>query len=114
MANNKMRAWVFTAAPNGLEKALFLTNNAPAPPMTPQSLGKLDIVVRVEAASINPVDYKMPEGMAALAPRFLASAPPATHPGPDDPAPSGVKSPGLDFAGTVAATGSAVDTFRIG
>lgn len=112
-AAKTMQAWLFTSAPNGLEKALFLSNNAKAPDMTPQTLAKTDIVVRVEAASVNPVDHKMPEIQSALTPRFLSSSA-ATHPKPEDPAPAGAKSPGLDFAGTVAATGSAVDTFRIG
>ncbi|KAH7034573.1 NADPH:quinone reductase-like protein [Microdochium trichocladiopsis] len=111
---DKMRAWLYTSAPNGLEKALFLSDNAKAPRMTAQGLGKSDIVVRVEAASINPADYKLPEMTAAVTPRFLASSSSASLPKPDEPAPSGAKSPGFDFAGTVAATGAAVDTFRVG
>ncbi|KAJ1330860.1 reticulon-4-interacting protein 1 [Microdochium nivale] len=113
-AKDKMRAWLFTSAANGLDKALFLSHNAPAPAQTPQTLGKTDIVVRVEAASINPVDYKLPEVIYALTPRFLATSAATAIPKPDEPAPAGAKSPGFDFAGTVAATGSAVDTFRIG
>ncbi|KXJ96233.1 hypothetical protein Micbo1qcDRAFT_131833 [Microdochium bolleyi] len=110
---DKMRAWLYTSVPDGLEKAIFLSENVPTPARTPQTLAKNDILVRVEAASLNPVDHKLPEITNALTPRFLTSAATAL-PKPTDPVPKGAKTPAHDFAGTVVATGSAVDTVRIG
>jgi NADPH:quinone reductase-like Zn-dependent oxidoreductase len=56
-----------------------------------------DIVVKVLAASINPADYKIPE--LGLLSRAVISTP---------------ATPGMDFCGRIAATGSAIDNFRVG
>lgn len=76
-----MRAWTYTTVPTTLESALTLTSNAPLPPL-PLSPGTY--LIRVHSASLNPVDYKLPE--LPLVGR-LAIPKPAT--------------PGLDFSGTI-------------
>ncbi|CAJ2500734.1 Uu.00g035870.m01.CDS01 [Anthostomella pinea] len=91
---NTMRAWLYSSASGGLEHAIKLTDDAPQPP---QPLPKDHVLVKVQSASLNPADYKLPE-MGLLA-RAMISVP---------------ASPGMDFAGTVEKTGDAVDTFRVG
>ncbi|KAL5384141.1 hypothetical protein DPSP01_005615 [Paraphaeosphaeria sporulosa] len=80
-----MRAWQWTTCPTTLESALSLNTDAPVPsrPLAPG-----ESLVRVHAAALNPVDYKLAE--LPLIGR-LAIPKPAT--------------PGLDFAGVVARTG---------
>ncbi|ORY63296.1 chaperonin 10-like protein [Pseudomassariella vexata] len=90
---NTMKAWLYSSAGQGLEKSIKLSSDAPQPPL----LGKDDILVKVHAMSPNPADYKFPE--LGLLARVMISVP---------------ASPGMDYAGTVVKTGSAVDTFKIG
>ena len=70
-----------------MEKNLKLESEVPLPPGA-SSLTKGNLLVKVEATSINPVDYKLPE--VPLVGRFLVKTP---------------ASPGLDFAGTITSTG---------
>ncbi|KIW95976.1 uncharacterized protein Z519_03042 [Cladophialophora bantiana CBS 173.52] len=81
-----MRAWQFTSAHGGLEKNLKLNNSAALPPHDAKALGKDKVLVKVLAAALNPVDYKIAE-MPLIG--RLAIKTPAT--------------PGLDFAGRVVA-----------
>lgn len=76
-----MRAWQWSTCTTTLEDALTLNPSAPLPnrPLTPG-----ECLVKVHAASLNPVDYKLPE--LPIVGR-LAIPKPAT--------------PGLDFSGTV-------------
>ncbi|KAK5019302.1 hypothetical protein BJ546DRAFT_1039781 [Cryomyces antarcticus] len=83
-----MKAWQYTDALGGLEKALHLNTSASLPPAG-ASLGSEQVLVKVEYASLNPVDYKFPE--VPIVDR-LAISKPAT--------------PGLDYAGRVVAVGS--------
>lgn len=76
-----MRAWTYTTVPTTLESALNLSQNAPLPPLP---LAPGTYLIRVHSASLNPVDYKLPE--LPLVGR-LAIPKPAT--------------PGLDFSGTI-------------
>ena len=76
-----MRAWTYTTCPTTLESALTLTSTAPLPPLP---LAPGTYLIRVHSASLNPVDYKLPE--LPLVGR-LAIPKPAT--------------PGLDFSGTI-------------
>ncbi|KAL5413895.1 hypothetical protein PMIN04_009255 [Paraphaeosphaeria minitans] len=80
-----MRAWQWTTCPTTLESALSLNATAPVPsrPLAPG-----ESLIRVLAAALNPVDYKLAE--LPLVGR-LAIPKPAT--------------PGLDFAGVVARAG---------
>jgi NADPH:quinone reductase-like Zn-dependent oxidoreductase len=85
-APTTMKAWTFTTASGGLEKNLTLDPSAKAPPL-PKSPS---VLVEVISASINPVDYKIPE--LPLANKLMLSYP---------------ASPGLDYCGrVVTATGS--------
>lgn len=89
-----MKAWLYSSATGGLEKNLQLNLNAPQPR---QPLFKNEILVEVISMSINPADAKLPElGLVAKA---LISTP---------------ASPGLDYCGRVVATGTVVDSVRIG
>lgn len=83
-----MKAWQFSQTAGGLEKNLKLNNTATLPPKA-KSLGPDEILVKILSTTLNPVDYKIAE--LPLLGR-LAIGMPAT--------------PGLDFAGKVAATGS--------
>ncbi|KAG9200610.1 hypothetical protein G6514_006788 [Epicoccum nigrum] len=76
-----MRAWTYTTCPTTLERALSLSQTAPLPflPLSPGTY-----LIRVHSASLNPVDYKLPE--LPLIGR-LAIPKPAI--------------PGLDFSGTI-------------
>ncbi|KAI1094095.1 reticulon-4-interacting protein 1, mitochondrial precursor [Rostrohypoxylon terebratum] len=90
-----MKAWLYTAATGGVEKNLKLTSDA-SPPF-PGAPPKDAVLVKVAYSSLNPVDYKLPA--LGLLGRLLVSLP---------------ASPGLDFAGVVAAVGSAVASFKVG
>ncbi|KAF2440271.1 oxidoreductase domain-containing protein [Karstenula rhodostoma CBS 690.94] len=80
-----MRAWQWTTCRTTLSSALTLTTTAPVPsrPLAPG-----ESLIRVHAAALNQIDYKLAE--LPLVGR-LAIPKPAT--------------PGLDFAGVVARTG---------
>ncbi|KAL1613126.1 hypothetical protein SLS60_001358 [Paraconiothyrium brasiliense] len=80
-----MHAWQWTTCKTTLESALTLNPTAPLPsrPLRPG-----ESLIRVHAASVNPIDYKLPE--LPIVGR-LAIPKPAT--------------PGLDFAGVVAEPG---------
>lgn len=85
---SSMKAWQYTQVTGGVEKNLKLHNAIPLPPKA-KSLGPDEILVNVLSAALNPIDYKLAE-----LPIFgkLALGSPA--------------SPGFDYAGRVAATGS--------
>ncbi|KIX06018.1 uncharacterized protein Z518_03992 [Rhinocladiella mackenziei CBS 650.93] len=91
-----MRAWQFTSTHGGLEKNLTLNSSAALPPHSVSDLGKDKVLVQVLFTALNPVDYKIAElpVMGRLAIRRPSS-------------------PGLDFAGRVAASGSQSD-FKVG
>jgi NADPH:quinone reductase-like Zn-dependent oxidoreductase len=101
MADSKdqksMRAWIYSSASGGLDKAMKLVEAAPQPPH--QALPQDGILIQVNSMSPNPADYKIPE-MGMLA-RALVSVP---------------ASPGMDYAGTVVKTGAgiAAKTFKVG
>jgi NADPH:quinone reductase-like Zn-dependent oxidoreductase len=78
-----MRAWQYETASGGLENNLKLVTDAQLP--SHDNLSPSQVLVRVHAASINPVDYKMVE-MPVIGPYMVKL--PAT--------------PGKDFAGIVA------------
>lgn len=63
----------------------------------PRQLSAKQVLVRVHAASINPIDWKMLYGNLALVVRF-----------------SFPHIPGIDLAGVVVDTGSSVKRFRVG
>ncbi|KAI0879821.1 reticulon-4-interacting protein 1, mitochondrial precursor [Annulohypoxylon maeteangense] len=90
-----MKAWVYTSAAGGVEKNLKLVSDASAP--FPEALPKDVVLVKVHSSSLNPVDYKLPE--LGLLSRLIVCTP---------------ASPGLDFAGVVAAVGSAVTGYSAG
>ncbi|KAF3041595.1 hypothetical protein E8E12_009376 [Didymella heteroderae] len=77
-----MRAWQWTTCFSTLESAIILNSSAPLPK---SALGPGECLIRVHAASLNPVDYKLAE--LPIVGR-MAIPKPAT--------------PGLDFAGVVA------------
>lgn len=89
----EQRAWIYTSTTPTLEANLHLSESFPYPRSSAKGghpLGADEVVVRVTAAALNPVDYKLPElGVAAR----------AVIPTP--------ASPGLDYAGVVVAAGSA-------
>lgn len=89
-----MKAWLYTYTTPTLEKNLTLTPSARTP-FTP--LQSTKVLVQVLSASINPADYKVPE-MGPVAKALITT-----------PA-----SPGMDFAGRVAATGPEVTDFEPG
>lgn len=88
---NTMKAWRYATGSGGLENNLEIIPDLPVPPH--EDLGPHKILVRIHAASINPVDYKMPE-MPLVGSRMVKL--PAT--------------PGKDFAGIVAKIGSGNST----
>ena len=85
---NAMKAWRFSSIAGGLEKNLKLHADAPLP-KSASSLGKDQVLVKVSAAAINPVDYKLAE--LPYISSFIIKRP---------------ASPGLDCAGTIVAAGS--------
>ncbi|KAF3050679.1 hypothetical protein E8E11_009693 [Didymella keratinophila] len=80
-----MRAWQWTTCTTILESALTLN---PSTPLRSRPLNPGECLIRVHAASLNPVDYKLAE--LPIVGR-MAIPKPAT--------------PGLDFSGTVAEIG---------
>ncbi|OAP65248.1 hypothetical protein AYL99_01220 [Fonsecaea erecta] len=85
-----MRAWQFSSTHGGLEKNLKLNESAALPPHDAKTLGRDKVLVKVLAAALNPVDYKLVE--LPLVGRLAVKTP---------------SSPGLDFAGRVVAVGPA-------
>ncbi|OQV10917.1 hypothetical protein CLAIMM_14838 [Cladophialophora immunda] len=83
-----MRAWQFTSTHGGLEKNLKLNGTAALPPHDAKALGRDRVLVKVVAAALNPVDYKIAE--LPVVGRLAIRTP---------------SSPGLDFAGRVVAVG---------
>lgn len=90
-----MRAWTYSNASGGLEKALQLQTDTTPPPKT--LLGKDSVLVRVSHMTLNPADYKVPE--LGLLSKLMLTLP---------------ASPGMDFSGTVAAVGSDVKAYQPG
>lgn len=89
-----MRAWLYSSATGGLHKNLTLSATAAHPrPQSPPKLSKDELLVRVRAAGLNPIDYKIPELPLSMS-RAMISVP---------------ASPAMDFAGTVVAHGAAVE-----
>ncbi|KAK8073506.1 hypothetical protein PG994_004405 [Apiospora phragmitis] len=88
-----MRAWTYTSASPNLESCLHLSADAPHPKPQGISAGsqKNEVLVRVTAATINPIDYKLPEGLGGLGTRAMFGHPAI---------------PGLDYAGVVVAASS--------
>jgi len=82
-----MKAWQFSQTVGGLERNLTLNSSA-ALPSNAASLAADQTLVKVIAATINPVDYKFPE--IPLVGRLVVGKP---------------ASPGIDYAGRVVATG---------
>jgi NADPH:quinone reductase-like Zn-dependent oxidoreductase len=91
----KMRAWTYSNASGGLEKALQLQTETSPPPKN--LLGKDSVLVHVSHMSLNPADYKLAE--LGLLSKPMISVP---------------ASPGMDFSGTVAAVGSDVKAYQPG
>ena len=93
---SKMRAWRYSKASGGLENNLRKVMETPV--TFDHDLGSAQVLVRVHAASINPVDYKMVE-MPFVGSHMVKL--PAT--------------PGKDFAGVVTKVGTInKTTFHIG
>lgn len=92
-----MRAWQFSSTRGGLEKNLQLNTAAKLPPHDARALGQDKVLVQVLAMAVNPVDYKLAE--LPLVGRFAIKKP---------------SSPGLDFAGRVAAKGEADSPVEVG
>ncbi|KAK4696195.1 hypothetical protein P7C71_g1682, partial [Lecanoromycetidae sp. Uapishka_2] len=93
---SSMKAWHFSQATGGLEKNLKLNNAASLPPKA-NSLGADEILVKVLSTTLNPIDFKIAE--LPLLGRLAIGTP---------------CSPGLDFAGSVAATGANSKNLQIG
>jgi NADPH:quinone reductase-like Zn-dependent oxidoreductase len=82
-----MRAWQWSQCNDTLENAIQLNESAPLPTASRQlALG--ESLIMVHAASLNPVDYKLPE--LPIVGRMAISKP---------------ATPGLDFAGKVVQVG---------
>ncbi len=84
-----MKAIHFQKTPAQSDQSLFVEVEVPTPTPAPH-----DLLVRVEAASINPVDTKVRAGLVAV--------------------PEAVDTLGWDVAGTVVARGSSVRLFKPG
>ncbi|KAI2604645.1 reticulon-4-interacting protein 1, mitochondrial precursor [Hypoxylon sp. NC1633] len=95
-SSTTMRAWVYKSAWGGLEDNIKMVDDA-TPPFL-QSLPSDGILVKVKAASLNPVDYVLPKLRLVVGNAII-------------PVPA---SPGMDFAGVVARTGDAADGFHAG
>jgi NADPH:quinone reductase-like Zn-dependent oxidoreductase len=90
-----MRAWQYSATTGGIEN-LVLNEAAPVPTISSR-LGDSELLIKLLSASLNPVDYKVPElGLVARA----VIRTPAT--------------PGVNFCGRVVQTTRTVDDFAIG
>ena len=79
-----------------MEEKLKLQGDVPLPKAA-GSLGNGQVLVKVGAMSVNPIDYKLAE--IPIISRLILGTP---------------SSPGLDFAGTVVATGSAEQSLKTG
>lgn len=77
-----MRTWQYSAIQGKLEDCLTLKDDAPVPEV--DSLAQDELLVEVISASLNPVDYKVPE--APLVGRLMVSRP---------------ATPGMDLCGRV-------------
>ncbi|KAK5048329.1 hypothetical protein LTR84_005999 [Exophiala bonariae] len=86
-----MRAWQFSTTRGGIEKNLRLNESAPVPAHDAHALGHDKVLVKIIAAGINPVDYKLAE--LPIIGRFLYRK---------------NATPGSDFAGVIAAATPAV------
>nr|A0A1W5SKT4.1 RecName: Full=Trans-enoyl reductase pgmF; AltName: Full=Pigmented naphthoquinones biosynthesis cluster protein F [Aspergillus terreus]ARB51367.1 putative quinone reductase [Aspergillus terreus] len=82
-----MKAWQFSSASPTIEANLKLNNNAPLPDGA-NNLGPDQVLVKVIAAGLNPVDFKFAE--IPWLGRLIVGSP---------------STPGMDFAGRVVATG---------
>lgn len=92
-----MRSWQYTSAADGLHKSLTLSSSAAHPrPTSPPKLAKDELLIRVRAAGLNPIDYKLAELPYRMS-RAMVSVP---------------ASPAMDFAGSVIAHGTAT-TFPV-
>ena len=78
-----IKAWQYTSASPSLDKTLKLVDSVPL-----STLGANESLVKIEAASLNPVDYKLPESVPFPVNKVFPS--PAT--------------PGADFAGVLVST----------
>jgi NADPH:quinone reductase and related Zn-dependent oxidoreductases len=93
-----MKAWQYSSTAGGIEKNLVLNQNVPVPSLAPY-IGARDsvLLVRVLSASLNPVDYKVPElGIVSRAVTGMQAT------------------PGLDFCGRVVQSTPTVDDFAVG
>ena len=91
---NTMRAWQYKSAKTGLENSISLQAAAPLP-ADPAKLPANTTLIKIFAASLNPVDYKLPEVPVVSSVAIKTPAVPAQ-----------------DFAGIVAAT--TVPTLKVG
>jgi NADPH:quinone reductase-like Zn-dependent oxidoreductase len=82
-----MKAWLFSGTTGGIEKNLQIQHDIPLP-TTASTLKQDQVLIKTEAAALNPADYKLPETPWL---RMLAMKLPC--------------SPGLDFSGRIAALG---------
>ncbi|THW00111.1 NAD(P)-binding protein [Aureobasidium pullulans] len=97
----RMRAVQYTSVQGGLEKNLRYTEDALAPQHDEQMQRGDHVMVEVISASINPLDWKMPETPVlgkALTYSFTSSA----------------SIPGMDYCGRIKSTGSTIDSLAIG
>ena len=90
-----MKAWEYATIQGTLEKSLALNSSAPVP--SKSSLSEYQILVEVVTASINPVDYKLPE--SGIFGKLTIKRP---------------ASPGLDFCGRIVAKHASNNTFKEG
>ncbi|KAF7961132.1 hypothetical protein EAE96_000799 [Botrytis aclada] len=89
-----MRTWIYSSAKGGLHKNLTLSATAThLRPQSPPGLLKNELLVRVRAAGLNPIDYRLPEQSYAMA-RAMIAVP---------------ASPATDFAGEVIGLGSTIE-----
>jgi NADPH:quinone reductase-like Zn-dependent oxidoreductase len=82
-----MKAWLFSGTTGGIEKNLQIKHDIPLP-ATASTLKQDQVLIKTEAAALNPADYKLPE--APWLRMLLLKMP---------------NSPGLDFGGRIVALG---------
>ncbi|KAL0933940.1 zinc-binding oxidoreductase [Colletotrichum truncatum] len=90
-----MRAWQYSNIEGTLEESIALKLDIPAPKKS--ALGKDEIIVEVICASLNPVDYKLPE--SGLIGHIMITRPAI---------------PGLDFCGRVVSKHPSVTALELG
>ncbi|RSL88228.1 hypothetical protein CEP52_015281 [Fusarium oligoseptatum] len=90
-----MQIWQYSSPVEKIEDALTLKDQVPVPLQT--SLDKDEMLIKVITASINPVDYKLPE--SGIIGRIMIPNP---------------ATPGLDFCGRVVAKHSSITGFEEG